>query len=229
MPTPADAVAVRMQSLVAQWQSAADRRAVFLGCYQLMTGNVLAALERGEFHDPVWVQLLLRHFADFYFVALDAFERDEASAPAVWRLAHHATRNARVSALQDLLLGVNAHINFDLVLATTDMLRPEWDALTAAQRAERRADYTHVNHVIGVTVDAVQDQVLDPAMPIMAAIDRALGPLDEMLISHLIATWREGVWQHTLNLLAARDAAAQARVIGHVEAEALRLGNLIMI
>lgn len=227
--TPPDVVAARLQALIAQWQAAADRRATFLGCYQLMTQNMLVALERGEFRDPVWVGLLLRHFADFYFVALDAFERDAASAPAVWQLAHRAARDAQVSALQNLLLGVNAHINYDLVLATADLLRPEWDGLTDARRADRHADYLHVNHVIGATVDSVQDRVLDPAMPIMGTLDKALGPLDEYLISHLISYWRDGVWQHTLSLLTACEAAAQARVIGHVEAEALRLGHLIAL
>ncbi|MBI5880324.1 MAG: hypothetical protein HZB53_21955 [Chloroflexi bacterium] len=226
---PDTAVAERMRTLVSQWQASADRRATFLDCYLLMTRNVLTALERGEFRDAVWVDRLLNHFADYYFAALDAFERDAAASPAVWQLAHHATRNPNITALQNLLLGVNAHINYDLVLATADLLRPEWDTLNEAQRAGRYADYGHVNLVICATIDAVQDQVLDPAMPIMASLDKAFGPLDELLISHLIMRWREGVWQHTTNLLAAREPAAQAEVVRHVESDALRLGHLIVL
>jgi hypothetical protein len=97
----------------------------------------------------------------------------------------------------------------------------------ASQRAARYADHCHVNAVIGRTIDAVQDQVLEPMMPVMALLDTVLGPVDEMLISHLITKWRETVWHHATRLLETKEPSARARLICEIEQAALRLGNVL--
>ena len=217
----------RMRAQITQWQAAADRRAVFLDCYARMTRNTLSALERGDFHDADWVGRLVQHFAGYYFAALDAYERDPHGAPAVWQLAHDAARDPLVLPLQHLLLGVNAHINYDLALAMADMLRPEWETLGETERDARRHDFQHVNHVIATTIDEVQADVLDPAMPIMALVDIAMGPVDEMIISSLLTGWRDAVWQHAVRLLSAAEEPTQ--VIQQIESNAIRLASLIAV
>ena len=111
-----DPALTQMQTLILNWQSRSDPRAAFLECYHMMTGNMLDALEACEFQDGAWVNRLLHRFADYYFTALDAYERQPAQAPAVWQLAHNRAFEPRTPVLQKLLLGVNAHINYDLVL-----------------------------------------------------------------------------------------------------------------
>jgi hypothetical protein len=216
-----------MQALVRQWESAVDAKAVFLGCYQLMTGNTLRAIAQGEFQDRVWVDHLLHRFADYYFVALEAYERNPAAAPRVWQATFAAAADARLRPIQNLLLGVNAHINYDLVLTLVEVLRPEWSGLSAEQRAARYADHCHVNAIIARTIDTVQDQVLGPAMPEMRLVDALLGRLDEQLVSALVRRWRETVWRNTLRLLAASNGDQERRLLSGVETETLRLGRLI--
>jgi hypothetical protein len=228
LPTPEVSVVSRMATQIREWESVADQRSVFLNCYLLMTRNILSAIEQREFHDSVWVNSLMERFADYYFVALEAYEKEPASAPAVWQVAHNITRAPNTLALQKLLVGVNAHINFDLVLSLVDMLGPEWDALAADERSARYNDHCHVNAVIGRTIDAVQDQVLEPVMPFMAIIDEVLGPVDEMMVSHLISHWRETVWHNAMRLLEANEPGERARLIGQIEQAALSLANLIV-
>jgi hypothetical protein len=103
----------RMQSFVSEWESQSDQRSIFLSCYMLMTGNMLTAVDQKEFSDPQWVDGLLHAFADYYFIALDTYNLHPTSAPPVWKLAHDACRDPSMSPLQKLLLGVNAHINYD--------------------------------------------------------------------------------------------------------------------
>ena len=225
--SPETSVVARMQSLILQWEEASNPQAVFLSCYMMMTSNVLAALEQEEFEDPAWVGELLHRFADYYFVALADYERDPIAAPLVWQLAHNATRDPHALPLQNLLLGVNAHINYDLVLTLVELLRPEWSDLSEAQRATRYTDYSHVNDVIARTIDLVQDQILEPSMPLMDLFDTLLGPLDEYLVSQLITHWRETVWQNTCRLLEARATDDQAPLLLEIEEEALQLGRLI--
>ena len=104
-------VVVRMQSLIKQWQAVSDQRAVFLTCYMMMTSNMLSAIDEHKFVNPTWVDGLLNRFADYYFVALDAYEQNPTAAPSVWQLAHNAAGDHRAWPLQKLLLGFNAHIN----------------------------------------------------------------------------------------------------------------------
>jgi hypothetical protein len=111
-----------MQELVSQWEALADRMAIVLSCNMMMTRNTLAAIDQHEFGGSVWVADLLNRFGDYYFAALKAYEQEPTAAPRVWQLAHDTTRERRAIGVQELLLGVNAHINHDLVLTLVDVL-----------------------------------------------------------------------------------------------------------
>src|SRR5690606_17171897 len=93
----------RMTSCCNDWQCAGDRRYIFLQCYSMMSANMAGAIDRGEFNDPDWVARLLVRFSEYYFNALDQYESDPASAPAVWRQVHDASRNGKLHVLQHLL------------------------------------------------------------------------------------------------------------------------------
>ena len=226
MPSEA-AIVDRMQSLISQWETASNPQAVFLRCYQMMTSNMLAAIDQGEFQDPVWVSQLLHHFAHYYFVALEAYEQDPVAPPLVWQVAHDKTRDLQALPLQNLLLGINAHINYDLVFTLVDLLEAEWSNLSAEQRTVRYADYCHVNEVLSRTVDSVQDQVLEPAMPGMSLLDLLMGPLDELLVSRLITAWRETVWQSACRLLDTLADDERASLQWQVEEDAFQVARLV--
>lgn len=215
-------VVQRMTTLTQQWEVAHDRRAIFLGCYTLMTCNMLDAIDAGRFHDGGWVSRLLHRFADYYFEALAAYEQQPAAAPPVWQLAHDMTRREHVMTIQHLLLGVNAHINFDLIFSLADLLEPEWDQLDEDARDKRHADHTQVNIIIGETIDRVQDTILEPRSPWLDIFDRLLGPVDEWLTSRLIAGWREAVWREAVRLITLREAADRAAFQHQAEVNALR-------
>lgn len=220
-------VIAKMQGRVDAWEQAADARAVFLRCYMMMTQNMLAAIERREFNDTAWVEQLLNRFADYYFIALEAFESEPGTSPSIWRLAFNFTADPQSLGLQKLLIGVNAHINYDLVLTLVDLLEKEWLELTDDLRMQRYQDHCSVNEVIGRTIDAVQDQILEPAQPSLDVVDKLLGPLDEILISRLISNWRENVWEAAMQLLSAPDQAERDKIIQMVEDRALQKANVL--
>jgi hypothetical protein len=222
-----DPLLVRMQFQSREWYRATDRRVIFLSCYTLMTHNMTASVYRREFHDPVWAHRFIGRFADYYFEALAAYDENPLQSPRVWQIAHQSCRNTALQPLQLMLLGINAHINYDLVLTLEELLRPEWPSLTSAGRAARLADYLHVNEIIGHTIDAVQDDILSPEMPIMRVIDVAMGPVDEWLLSRLLARWRDRAWRDTLLLLAAAKADTRRQIIKGVEISALRRAKAI--
>ncbi len=189
-----DSVIQRMQRLIDAWEVVGDRRLIFLSCYATMTHNMLLAIQRGDFEDNGWVAALLNRFAGYYFEALEIYEQQPEGAPLVWQVAFDATRRPHTHVMQDLILGVNAHINYDLVFALVDLLGPEWAGLSPDQRLARYRDHCQVNDIISQSINSVQDQVIERFSRSMDLVDKLMGPLDEWLTSSLISNWREQVW-----------------------------------
>ncbi len=211
----------RMQQLIDGWEAANDRRAIFLTCYAMMTRNMLLAAEAGEFEDNQWVSLLLHRFADYYFEALAAYENGDPTTPAVWQFTFETTRGAEIHVLQHLILGVNAHINYDLVLALFDLLGSEWDTLSPEACQMRYRDHCHVNDIIYRTIDSVQDQVVERYSPLMDVVDRLFGRIDEWAIQRLIVTWRDEVWEATQRLIDAPSDAVKQELYAALEQTAM--------
>lgn len=219
-------VLIKMGEYVDQWKASNDGRHIFLSCYHLMSTNMMVSLQNKEFNDHIWVDQLLHRFADYYFESLSCYDCGDAT-PEVWNYAHKATSHSHLSEIQLLILGVNAHINYDLVLALYDLLKPEWNSLSEDQKLQRYNDHFHVNKVIANTIDKVQDDVLAPLSPELRWIDRLLGRLDEYLISKLILSWREEVWENTQHLLSLEPLEEQEKFRQELERAVLKKADLI--
>ena len=90
-----------------------DARRYFHGTYQRTTLAVADEIDRGGFEDPDWVERWDVVFADLY---LDALEADlPGPAPVPPPVAARVRRAGRTCRpLRHVLLGINAHINYDL-------------------------------------------------------------------------------------------------------------------
>jgi len=227
--TQSPSALAQMQSYLDQWEPLSDRRAIFLLCYARMTRNTMASLDNGIFHDPHWVESLLERFAEYYFIAVKAYETDPQSTPAVWRQTFRATSDPRTRAVQHLMLGVNAHINYDLVLALIDMLDPEWQAFPQKQRLQRYADHCQINQIIAGTIDEVQDEVLERYSPAMDLIDRAFGRLDELIIARLLSGWRDQVWKQVMRWVGISSAEERDNFLREVESASVKRGQMIQL
>lgn len=213
----------RMRAIAREWDGAADQRAVFLSCYEMMTAAMLLAVGERGFGDPAWVNRLLDRFAEYYFDAVAAYDRDPATAPRAWQLAHDSCRDTDAWPLRRLLLGINANINYDLALTVAELLAREWADLTPEQRAVRLGDYRRVNDIIARTIDEVQDELLEPLMPVLRVVDIVMGAGDELIVSRVLVGWRDRAWDNAIQLVEAADADVRAAVVLGMEAEALRI------
>ena len=198
--TEKDQVLMRMDSLLESWEAARDQRLIFLSCYQMMTSNVLTAIQEKSFEDGDWVRTLMEKFAEVYFIALDQYEK-KIDPPKVWKIAFEAPNFPQLHVIQNLILGVNAHINYDLVFVLSELLGLEWQNLSAEDRQMRYRDHCHINDIIFQTINSVQDQVIERFEPKFDLIDKLLGPMDEWLTSKIISSWRENVWEHAVCLV----------------------------
>jgi Family of unknown function (DUF5995) len=217
-----------LQKMIQQadtWEKSTDRRYIFLRCYSMMSTNMVVAIREGKFEDSAWVSTLMQRFADYYFVALEAYENRAEDTSRVWRQAHDAAQHQELHVLQNLLLGVNAHINYDLPLSLYDCLCLEWANLDDAQRRSRQNDHETVNAIISSTIDTVQDTVVEPASPIMAIVDQVFGRMDEWLLSQLIISWRHDVWNVAMQMLEAPEFFIRETIRKEQEQKALEKGE----
>ena len=148
-----------MTVLLEPLESAGDKRRYFHATYQRTTVAVAEEIKRGGFADPGWVEEWDVAFAGLY---LDALEADLAgrrpSRP--WAIAFGAP--AGLPPLRHVLLGMNAHINYDLPQAIVAVISDEqFD--DPALIARREADHRAIDGVLASRV-AAEDEELASAL-----------------------------------------------------------------
>src|SRR5438874_2099388 len=124
-----------------------DARRHFHSTYLRTTRAVAEEIDRGGFVDGPWLERWDVAFAELYLDAFDA-ELTGAPVPAPWRIAFDTARTRPdLPPLRHILLGMNAHINYDLPQALIAVITPaEFD--DPAVRASRARDHTHVDTVL---------------------------------------------------------------------------------
>lgn len=172
---------------------AGDRRAVFLTVYSVVTARVRRDITADRFRDPDWVADYLTAFANRYRTALLAYEQGHrARVPGAWQVAFDAALGGETLVTQDALLGINAHVVYDLAFALADVgIDP---------RPARRADHAAVNAVLADLVDTEQAVLAARYAPGLAALDAAGGRLDERLAFLTLAEGRDWAWRCAVSL-----------------------------
>ena len=186
-----DDTATRLGQAESYLRSHHDRRSVFLTVYTTMTANVQAGIQSEFFADPDWVREYVVTFAEYYRRAAVAFERrDFESVPRSWQLAFAASIRGETLVAQDALLGINAHINYDLTYTLTELpIDPD--------RETKRADHVRINEILGRLVDVVQDTLVAVYAALgVSELDELLGSFDEQLAMFGFRQSRQLAWRN---------------------------------
>lgn len=193
--TTTDTVLTRLGAAERHLRDQGDRRAVFLTVYTRMTEQVLTGVDDGAFRDSDWVSDYLVSFGNAYRRAHFAYERgDYGDVPVPWRIAFDTALAGDTLVLQDALLGVNAHINYDLAY-TLDEVGIDPD------RLDKHADHNHVNAILADLVDTVQAALVDTYDALgVTSTDTLLGPLDEDLVLLGLTGGRAFAWENAILL-----------------------------
>jgi Family of unknown function (DUF5995) len=217
MSGAADELIARMAALVAELEADGDPARHFCATYLRTTRAVLAAAAEGVFEDPSWVTAWDVGFAGFYVDALEAYRRDAATAPAPWRQAFGAARTLHPQA--HVLLGVNAHINFDLPQSLLRAI-PDDEFADPAVLARRRRDHVRIDSVLASRV-AAEGVELQMAGEPRTRLDRLLAPLNRAATRLFLREARAKVWANATVLRRARTAGDEEYRRRLAELEAL--------
>lgn len=133
--------------------------AEFSELYLTITQGIRDRIEQGDFFaDNRYLARLDVSFANRYFDALRAWAGGQRT-PRSWQVLFEAPDSGELMAIQLAGAGVNAHINFDLAVATVDTGREAGDA--ELDTGARREDYAKVNDVFAERMDVLLHNVFE--------------------------------------------------------------------
>lgn len=198
----------------------------FLATYRRTTLAVGRAVEEARFEDPEWVERWDVVFADLYLEALDADLTGAGTVSRPWRLAFDVP--AELPALRNVLVGINAHINYDLpqaLLAVIDDAEFQDPHLLA----RRRRDHERIDAVLAARVAAEDSELA--SLSGRTVVDRFLAPANRAASRRFLREARQKVWHNTAELQSARVAGAEAYAARLAELEVLsaaRVADLLV-
>jgi hypothetical protein len=200
-----DELIARMAVLLEPLQADGDQRRYFHATYQRITIAVAGEIKRGGFADAEWVERWDVAFADLYLEALEASLAGRHPARP-WDIAFGAP--ATLPALRHVLLGMNAHINYDLPQALLAVITDEQFDDTALL-ARREADHRAIDEVLASRVSAEDDELTRISGP-TPLLDRLLRPFNRLGTQRFLREAREKVWANAIALSRARRQGPDA-------------------
>jgi hypothetical protein len=128
--------------------AAGDASGYFPAMYSRVTERIAASIEDGAFEDGPRLDRFATRFASHYLAAV----HDHGRGPQCWQASWNVAADPRLLIVQHLLLGINAHVNYDLPRAVVEVADERGDLLSI------RHDFDVVNDVLAATyVDIVKD------------------------------------------------------------------------
>jgi hypothetical protein len=201
---PIDDLLFRMDALLQPMRRSDDERQHFHATYMRTTIAVKHEIERGAFVDDVWTERWDIAFADLYLVALDEWNAN-GSAPGPWRIAFQAANaTPRVPPLRHLLLGMNAHINYDLPQALLQVITDqEFDDPALVERRSR--DHERIDTILSSRVAAEDGELKKAERPgDRTLLDHLLTPFNRAGSKRFLKEARGKVWRNAQALSLAR-------------------------
>jgi Family of unknown function (DUF5995) len=200
-----------------------DHRAVFATTYLTLTKTLRKTLRSGPrktFAHPAYLYYEDALFADIYFWTTHAHEHGAEVAPA-WRIAYDTAASGNANAAQDMLLGINAHVQNDMPFVIA--------ALGEYTRGgvSRLPDHEAVNGVLARAYGPVVHAIRNRYDPVVGVTNSDLTPLDDFTGLALVANWRDTVWREAGELDAATTQAERDQVASRIEQNAATWATLI--
>jgi hypothetical protein len=210
-----DGLIARMVALLEPLERKADPRRFFLATYLRTTKAVKGELTQGGFVDGEWTERWDIAFADLYLDAVERWNRgDRPSAP--WVVAFTAAAGERLPPLRHVLLGMNAHVNYDLPQALLAVISDEeFDDPTLVAR--RSADHRHIDDILVERVAQEDHELAKVEQPgDRTVLDRLLTPFNRAGTKRFLKEARRKVWSNAKALSRARRQG-QAALAGRLE------------
>lgn len=191
LPATIDEVLAAFDVLIAGDVRDKSRLGYFAALYRTVTIKVKEGIAGGRFDDGPRMERLDVTFANRYLAALEQFHRGEPPSRC-WGVAFDAAVRWRPLILQQLLVGMNAHINFDLAIAAAEVCPGD-------QLPSLKHDFNEINAILAGLVNQVIDEIneVSPWIKFLDQIDRSA---DDAIINFSMSRARDSAWEFASKL-----------------------------
>lgn len=191
-----------------------SRMGLFAYIYRRTTAEIASEIALGNFEDNPRLETLDVAFANLY---LDAYKSYKAGqeVSTVWNYAFDNTDESLTIA-QHIMLGMNAHINLDLCIATAR-------TMSGKEIKAIEADFDKVNDILFQIVNEMQDR-LSRVSPLMFILDWLGKNKDEKVIDFSMRKARQQAW-NSANLLWSLGEENDAAAIHKIDQFVLKLSE----
>jgi len=189
---------------------------IFAYVYRRTTEQIKQAILEKQFEDNARMERMDVAFANLYLTAYHDFTNN-LSCSASWRTAFSAKYD-KITIMQHLLLGMNAHINMDLGIAAATFDSTE--NLPALKK-----DFMKVNQILNDLTNEMQNRV-SKVSRFMFILDWMGMNTDEKIINFSMIKAREQAWDLACKLADA-DESGRKSIIDHTDRTIAVLGGII--
>jgi hypothetical protein len=124
-------------------------------------------------------------FANRYLGALESFRQNQP-LNSCWRMAFQTASDYWPLIIQQLLVGISAHINFDLGIAAAG-------SAPGSELAGLRGDFDHINNILGSMILKVRKDV-EELSPWIKFLDQLAPTAEDRIINFSFNKARASAW-----------------------------------
>lgn len=209
-----------------------SRIGYFAVLYHRVTCRIKEGIANNEFEDGPRMEKLDVIFALRYIDAWKAWISGQPLTQS-WQVVFDASRNGGTVILQQMLLGINAHINLDLGIATSETVGNQGSI------EKMLHDFDTINAILASLVDEVQND-LSQVSPLIRLVDKFGKGRQDKLATFSIDIARTGAWyfaclvhtcpkHHLDELITERDASIAQLAINLARPKSLVLRFFVKI
>src|SRR5215471_6079446 len=204
LPETIDQVLLALDQIIDwAWQQK-SRLGYFAALYRRVTRSVKQGIDQGKFQNGPLMEQLDVTFANRYLEAYEQFRSGQEPTMS-WQLAFRSASRWYPLIVQQLLIGINAHINLDLGVAAATVA--PGDKLPGL-----KTDFDQINAVLSGEVGTVEKEMAQVS-PLIGLLEKFSLRTDTVIINFSIEVARDLAWSEATRL--ARTPPEQLPAVIH--------------
>lgn len=206
-----------LATIVADTVADEDPLGYFPALYRQVTLKVKDGIEDGRFDDGPRMARFDAWFANAYFEAYETF-RGGGRPSRAWQFAFDRSRSARLLILQNLLLGINAHINLDLGVVTGK-------SFPGIRLTGFHDDFNRINEILASLIPKAR-HTIERFSPLLEELTAIGGGDVAAALEFSVDAARDEAWR-AASLIALAPSDIDRFAIGTLDAKAKLLGRVV--
>ncbi|EFM12464.1 conserved hypothetical protein [Paenibacillus curdlanolyticus YK9] len=196
-----DEVLEQLDEIIAKSIDNASQIGYFAALYRMVTAQVKIGIANGQFENGPRMEQLDVRFANRYLQAYSDYCNGKPCSDC-WRFAFEAAEQSGAIVMQHLLVGMNAHINYDLGIAAAE-------TCTAEPLEHLHHDFNTINDILASLTDEVKRDI-DTISPWIGWLDRLGGRTTDVIIRFSMDKARSYAWTFATEVSHVQGTAREA-------------------